>query len=81
MVSKWKYVICERRGKPMTNKLKVFRASRNLSGEDMAKILNVTSTAYYNLENGSTDIKIKHIRMIRDAFNLSVSEILDLFNL
>jgi DNA-binding XRE family transcriptional regulator len=62
-------------------KLKVFRASRNLTGEDMAKVLGVTPPAYYNMEKGKTDIKVKHIRLIREAFNLSVIEVLDLFEL
>lgn len=65
----------------MKNKLKIFRASRNLSGEDMAKILNVTTTSYYKLEKGNTEVKAKHIRIIRDAFNLSISEVSDLFNI
>ena len=65
----------------MKNKLKIFRASRNLSGEDMAKILNVTTTSYYKLEKGKTEVKAKHIRIIRDAFNLSISEVSDLFNI
>lgn len=65
----------------MKNKLKIFRASRNLSGEDMAKILNFTTTSYYKLEKGKTEVKAKHIRIIRDAFNLSISEVSDLFNI
>ena len=63
------------------SKLKVFRASRNLSGEDMANVLGVTSQAYYKLENGETEVKVKHIRLIRDAFNLSLEEVIDIFNI
>lgn len=63
------------------SKLKVFRASRNLSGEDIAKVLGITPAAYYNLENGKTEIKVKHIRSIRDAFNLSLEEVIDIFNI
>lgn len=63
------------------SKLKVFRASRNLSGEDMAKVLGVTPASYYNLENGKIEIKVKHIRLIRDAFNLDIEEVLQIFNI
>jgi transcriptional regulator with XRE-family HTH domain len=62
-------------------KLKVFRASRNLSGEDMAKVLGVTPASYYNLENGKTDLKVRHIKLIREAFNLSIIEVLEVFGI
>lgn len=65
----------------MENKLKIFRATRSLSGSDVAKELGITAPAYYNLEKGETDIKIKHIRKIRDAFNLSLQEIAEIFNI
>lgn len=61
------------------NNLKVFRASRNLSGEELARVLGVTPQAYYKIEKGITEIKVKHIKLIRNAYNLSVKEVSEIF--
>jgi len=65
----------------MENNLKVFRAKRNLSGNDVAKILGITTQSYYNLEKGSTDVKVKHIRMIAKEYGLSLEEVAETFNI
>ena len=34
----------------------------------MADVLGLTPQAYYKIEKGETDIKVNHIRKIRDTF-------------
>jgi transcriptional regulator with XRE-family HTH domain len=69
------------RGVELMNELRVFRASRKLSGADMAKILEITAAAYYQKEHGNSKITNIDIRKIREAFNLSIEEVCKIFGL
>jgi transcriptional regulator with XRE-family HTH domain len=72
---------CGAKGDKNMNELRVFRASRKLSGNDMAKILGITAAAYYQKEHGNSKITDIDIRKIREAFNLSIEEVCKIFGL
>jgi transcriptional regulator with XRE-family HTH domain len=69
------------KGGDLMNKLRVFRASRKLSGSDMAKVIGKTSVQYYKKENGKANFSDVEIRKVREAFNLSIEEVCELFGL
>ena len=52
--------------------LKACRANADLSAEELADMLEVTSTTVYNLEKGITKISYKYLKKISDISNVPV---------
>lgn len=56
-------------------KLKDFRKSKEISQEEMSKILNLGSTTYKNYENNITEPSIGTLVKLADYFNVSLDEL------
>ena len=53
-------------------KTKTFRAAKGYSQENMAKLLNISSTAYAKIERGETDVNFSRLEQIAKAFEVKV---------
>lgn len=60
------------------NKLRAFRALRGLTGEAMGKKLDMSKQVYLRKERES-DWTNKEMKKFREVFNLTVSELIELF--
>ena len=60
----------------MFEKLKKLRVERNISAEDMSKILGLeTKAAYYKKESGNVKFSLIEAKKISDFFNIPIEEI------
>lgn len=59
----------------MQSKLYALRKSRNLSQEDVAKILGISRVSYGNKERGDNAFTIDEMFELASVFNLSIAEI------
>lgn len=60
----------------MFEKLKKLRVERNISAEDMSKILGLeTKAAYYKKESGNVKFSLMEAKKISDFFNIPIEEI------
>lgn len=59
-------------------KLIKFRIDNNLSSKEMAHKLNLSTSAYSNLENGKRKPTLENARILRDTFGISIEEANDL---
>lgn len=57
--------------------LKLYRKLKNLSQEDLAKLLNVSHKTISHWENGYSEPSIAMIQKIKEIFNISYEELLD----
>lgn len=57
-------------------KLKDYRKSKDLTQEEMSKILNLGSTTYKNYENNVTEPSISTLVKIADFYNTTLDELL-----
>lgn len=55
--------------------LKNFRKSKNITQEEMSKILNLGSTTYKNYENNITEPSIATLVKLADYFHVSLDEL------
>lgn len=62
----------------MKKKLIQFRLDRNLSQEDMAGIIDKSQSLYSRKENGQVPFDEFEIRYIKEYFNLSKEQIVEL---
>ena len=57
-------------------KLKKLRVERNVSAEEMSKILGLeTKAAYYKKESGNVKFSLLEAKRISDFFNIPIEEI------
>lgn len=56
-------------------KLREFRKRKNLTQEEMSKILNLGSTTYKNYENKITEPSIDTLVKLADYFHISLDEL------
>lgn len=60
----------------MFEKLKKLRLERNISAEEMSKILGLeTKAAYYKKESGNVKFSLLEAKKISDFFNIPIEEI------
>lgn len=62
-------------GETMKNKLKEIRNSKNISGYELARKVNVTHSLIYMIENGTRNPSIKLAKKIAKVLNTSIDEI------
>ncbi|QJW88584.1 helix-turn-helix domain-containing protein [Spirosoma taeanense] len=55
----------------IAEKIRLQRLQRGLSQENMADMLNLSTTAYGDIERGKTDLTIARLTQIADALNVS----------
>ena len=56
-------------------KLKDYRKSKEITQEEMSKILNLGSTTYKNYENNITEPNIETLIKLADFFHVSIDEL------
>lgn len=61
---------------PFHNILKQLRKSRNLSQEDVAKVLNTTVSTISRYETGEREPNLESLCMLADFFNVSLDYLL-----
>ena len=59
------------------NKIRLERMKRDLSQEQLAELANVSVRTISDIERGITDIRYTNFLQISDAFNLTISELLN----
>lgn len=59
------------------NKIRLERMKRDLSQEELAELANVSVRTISDIERGITDIRYTNLLQISDAFNLTLSELLN----
>lgn len=59
----------------MYTKLRELRVSQNISGEELAQILNLTKATYSKKENGLVKFSLEEAKLIADKFNKKIEEI------
>lgn len=60
---------------PSTDELRKIRKYHELTLEDMGNLLNITSRAYQNKENGTSQFKMNEMFILSKKFNKSMDEI------
>ena len=61
----------------MENKIKDYRKSKNITQEEMAKMLNVSRQSYINYESGDTEPSFETLKKISSILNVSIDCLLD----
>ena len=61
----------------MENKIKDYRKSKNITQEEMAKMLNVSRQSYINYESGDTEPPFETLKKISSILNVSIDCLLD----
>ncbi|WP_195604486.1 helix-turn-helix domain-containing protein [Clostridium tyrobutyricum] len=59
----------------MYKKLRELRIKHNISGVEMAKLLNITKASYSKKELGSVKFSLNEAKLISDKFNKSIEDI------
>lgn len=62
----------------LKDKIRILRTIQNLTQATMAEKLDLSVTAYQDLENGETQILSKNLTKILDVFNMNLLEFLSL---
>ena len=62
--------------KKIGERLRHLRKENNLKQEDMAKIFNISPSAYSKIETGVNDISCSHILTLKTNFNISADWLL-----
>ena len=52
--------------------IKTLRQNRGLTQEDVAQQLNMSQSAYSKLENGQTEVTVKHCKILSRVFGVNV---------
>ncbi len=58
--------------------LRSYRESRELTQEDIGKILGMTSQQYYRYEKGKRDLPIKHLITLAKFYGTTIDNLLGL---
>lgn len=56
-------------------KLRELRLKHNISGIEMAKLLDITKASYSKKELGSVKFSLNEAKLISDKFNVSIEDI------
>lgn len=59
----------------MYTRLRELRLKNNISGMEMAKLLNITKSSYSKKELGSVKFSLNEAKLISDKFNISIEDI------
>lgn len=57
-------------------RIRLLRLQRGYSQENMADLLNLSTTAYGDIERGKTELTLSRLEQIAEVLNLSVTELL-----
>ncbi len=60
----------------LTETIRLHRLRRGLSQENLADLLNLSTTAYGDIERGKTDITVSRLRQIADLLHISPADLL-----
>ena len=63
----------------LTSKLKSLRVLNNINQDRMAELLGIGKTTYVFKENGKKEFKLSEVKKIKEIFNLSSSEVEQIF--
>lgn len=61
------------------NKLKVARVAKNMTQEDVARLLGITLATYNRKELGSVDFKRREVLSLSKVLNLSLKDVNNIF--
>ncbi len=61
---------------PLTETIRLNRLRRGLSQENMADLLNLSTTAYGDIERGKTDLTVSRLLQIADVLEVSSADLL-----
>ena len=62
----------------LTEKLRTLRAVKGYSQENMGASLNISKTAYAEIERGETDVSFSRLEQIAKVFELTVPEFMNI---
>jgi XRE family transcriptional regulator, regulator of sulfur utilization len=62
----------------LSDKLKTLRASKGYSQENMAGLLQISSTAYAKIERGETDVCYSRLEQIAGVFKLTMFQLVNI---
>lgn len=60
----------------LPERIRLQRLQRGLSQENMADLLNLSTTAYGDIERGKTDLTLSRLNQIAGVFNLSLRSLI-----
>lgn len=60
--------------KSLGDRIRLYRLERNLSQENIANELNISTSTYSNIERGVTDVSIGRLEQIAKIFKLKVTD-------
>lgn len=58
-------------------KIKVMREMNQLTQEEVAEQLGMSTTGYAKIERGQTNVSVEKLKQIAQVFNLNVAQLLD----
>lgn len=61
------------------NKLKVARVAKNMTQEDVARLLGITLATYNRKELGNVDFKRREVLSLSKVLNLSLKDVNNIF--
>jgi transcriptional regulator with XRE-family HTH domain len=62
----------------ISTRIKEIRTRKNIQQAEIAKAINLTTTAYNRIENGKTQLSVNNLFAIANALQIDVSELLNL---
>jgi transcriptional regulator with XRE-family HTH domain len=61
----------------LTDKIRAFRTIKNLTQDNIAQMIGISSTAYAKLERGETEMTYLRLEQISDALGVRVSDLIN----
>ena len=61
----------------LTDKIRAFRTIKNLSQENMAQMIGISSTAYAKLERGETEMSYTRLEQVAQVLEIRVSDLIN----
>lgn len=61
----------------LTDKIRAFRTIKNLSQENMAQMIGISSTAYAKLERGETEMSYTRLEQVAQVLDVRVTDLIN----
>ena len=61
----------------LTDKIRAFRTIKNLSQENMAQMIGISSTAYAKLERGETEMTYTRLEQVAQVLEVRVTDLIN----
>lgn len=61
----------------LTDKIRAFRTIKNLSQENMAQMIGISSTAYAKLERGETEMSYTRLEQVAQVLEVRVTDLIN----